>query len=44
MLRCYLAYAALSTVVWAHEYLDPGFEEHGRQMLAEFRSGNSPVP
>jgi hypothetical protein len=43
MLGCYLAYEALSTVIWAREHNDPNFEEHGRRMLAELRSGRSPA-
>jgi Phosphotransferase enzyme family len=42
MLRCYLAKHALSTVVWAHEHGDQGFEQQGRRILAELRSGASP--
>jgi Ser/Thr protein kinase RdoA (MazF antagonist) len=43
LLRCYLVYGALTTVVWAHEHDDPGFEAHGRRMLAKLRAGHSPV-
>jgi Ser/Thr protein kinase RdoA (MazF antagonist) len=42
MLRCYLAKHALSTIVWAHQYGDPEFEQHGRRVLAELRAGASP--
>lgn len=42
MLRCYLAHSALSTVVWAHEFGDAEFEQHGRSILAELRGGASP--
>jgi Ser/Thr protein kinase RdoA (MazF antagonist) len=39
LLRCYLAYSALSTIVWANEHGDPGFEEQGRRTLANLRAG-----
>jgi hypothetical protein len=39
VLRCYLAYSALTTVVWAHEHDDPDFEAQGRRTLAALRSG-----
>jgi hypothetical protein len=43
LLRRYLAYSALSTVVWAHEHNNPGFETHGRRMLCDLRAGRTPV-
>jgi Ser/Thr protein kinase RdoA (MazF antagonist) len=43
LLRCYLAYSALSTVVWAREHHDPGFEEQGRRTLAGLRAGTLAV-
>ena len=41
MLRCYLAYSGLSTVVWASEHDDPEFEAHGHRILAELTSANT---
>jgi hypothetical protein len=43
LLRCYLAYSALSTVVWAREHGDASFEEQGRRTLAELRAGTLTV-
>lgn len=43
LLRCYLAYSGLSTVVWAHEFGDPQFEAHGHRILAELISGADPA-
>jgi hypothetical protein len=43
VLRCYLAYSALSTIVWASEHGDRGFEEQGRRTLAELRAGTLTV-
>jgi hypothetical protein len=43
LLRCYVAYSALSTIVWASEHSDPGFEEKGRRTLAELRAGTLTV-
>lgn len=43
LLRCYLAYSALSTIVWAHEHHDPGFEQQGRRTLADLRAGTLTV-
>jgi Ser/Thr protein kinase RdoA (MazF antagonist) len=43
LLRCYLAYSALSTVVWGREHGDPDFEEQGRRTLAELRAGTLTV-
>ena len=33
----------LSTVVWAHEHNNPGFETQGRRMLCDLRAGRTPV-
>jgi Phosphotransferase enzyme family len=41
LLRCYLAYSGLSTVVWAHEHGDPGFAAHGHAILARLQSGEA---
>ena len=43
LLRCYLAYSGLSTVIWAHEFGDPQFEAHGHRILAELISGADPA-
>jgi hypothetical protein len=43
LLRCYLAYSALSTVVWAREHGDPDFEEQGRRTIAQLRAGTLTV-
>ena len=40
LLRCYLAYSAISTVVWAREHGDALFEEQGRRTLARLRAGD----
>jgi Ser/Thr protein kinase RdoA (MazF antagonist) len=39
LLRCYVAYSAVSTIVWASAHGDPDFEEQGRRTLAELRRG-----
>jgi hypothetical protein len=43
LLRCYLAHAGLSTVVWAHEFGDAEFEAHGHRVLAELQAGADPA-
>jgi Ser/Thr protein kinase RdoA (MazF antagonist) len=43
LLRCYLAYSALTTIVWASDHGDPGFEEKGRRTLARLRAGTLTV-
>ncbi len=44
LLRCYVVYSALSTIVYASEHADAGFEEQGRRTLAELRAGTLTVP
>jgi Ser/Thr protein kinase RdoA (MazF antagonist) len=41
LLRCYLAYSGLSTVVWAHEHGDTSFAAHGHAILARLQSGEA---
>ncbi|APU13263.1 MULTISPECIES: aminoglycoside phosphotransferase family protein [Actinoalloteichus] len=36
--RCRDAHGALTTIVWAHEHDDPGFEAEGRRLLDELRA------
>lgn len=43
LLRGYLAYHALSTVVWASEHGDPAFEQHGHRVLAQLQAGAWPA-
>jgi hypothetical protein len=43
LLRCYVVYSALSTIVYASEHADVGFEEQGRRTLAELRAGTLTV-
>ncbi|HEY2505489.1 MAG TPA: hypothetical protein VGI58_03160 [Streptosporangiaceae bacterium] len=43
LLRGYLAYQGLSTVVWATRHGDPAFAAHGHRILAELLAGNWPV-
>lgn len=38
LLRSVAAYAAMSTVVWAHAHADSAFEQEGRDMLARVRA------
>jgi Ser/Thr protein kinase RdoA (MazF antagonist) len=44
LLRCYLAYSGLSTVVWAHEHGDPGFCDHGHAILARLNAAGAGFP
>jgi Ser/Thr protein kinase RdoA (MazF antagonist) len=43
LLRCYLAYSGLSTVVWAREFGDPEFEAQGHRILASLIGGADPA-